>query len=141
MEDLRSNNTILDEYELEAIKINQEIIKRMSDNSQKIKNFFMVLSGLLITLFSNNNNNSNKIIIIYIIIGLVFWFMDANYLKLERQFRMHHQAILNGSISYIEKYNFNPNKYKYSILKTMFNSFSILIYPCIIVFVSIIYLI
>ena len=108
----------------------------MADNSQKMKNYFLVFSGLLITIFNNNMNW--KIIIGYIIVGLVFWFMDANYLKLEKQFRMHHQAIVNGSLPQLEKYNFNPNKYKCSLLKTMFNNFSIFIYPFVIAIISLI---
>lgn len=141
MSDIRSELSLLDEHEIEAIKINQAIIKRMADNSQRIKNYFLIFSGLIITIVSSMNNtdfNNIFVIIGYLIVGLAFWFMDANYLRLEKQFRMHHQAIVSGSIPYLEQYRFNPAKYQYSIFKVMFNSFSIIIYPILLISVSLI---
>lgn len=141
MSDIRSESSLLDEHEIEAIKINQAIIKRMADNSQRIKNYFLIFSGLIITIVSSMNNtdfNNIFVIIGYLIVGLAFWFMDANYLRLEKQFRMHHQAIVSGSIPYLEQYRFNPAKYRYSIFKVMFNSFSIIIYPILLISVSLI---
>lgn len=144
MSDVRSESSLLDEHEIEAIKINQAIIKRMADNSQRIKNYFLIFSGLIITIDkvgqSAGNTSFNNIFVIagYIVVGLAFWFMDANYLKLEKQFRMHHQAIVDGSIPYLEKYRFNPANYQYSILKVMFNSFSIIIYPALLLCVSLV---
>lgn len=40
MNQLRDRNAVLLPNEIEAIKATQEIIKRMSDNSQKLKTFF-----------------------------------------------------------------------------------------------------
>lgn len=43
----RDKNAILEQNEIDAIKINQDIIKRMADNSQKIKNFFLAICGVV----------------------------------------------------------------------------------------------
>ena len=40
MSQARDKNAQLSEQEIDAIKINQDIIKRMAESSQKTKNFF-----------------------------------------------------------------------------------------------------
>ncbi len=130
---VRSENAILHAHEIEAIKINQDIIKRMAANSQHLKTIFIILTGAILGLFGANTISPSKTIYIaagFVAIGLVFWLMDAKYLRLERLFREHHKAIINGTIGYKKQWDFNPMRYKTShVLKVMFDGFSILTYP------------
>lgn len=44
MGSVRARNTMLSTHEIELIKINQEIIKRMADNSAKTKTIFIAVT-------------------------------------------------------------------------------------------------
>lgn len=50
MDQARDRNTVLMPNEIEAIKANQEIIKRMADNSAKTKTVFLALFAAAVTL-------------------------------------------------------------------------------------------
>lgn len=130
--------TLLDEQEIEALKMTQDVIKRMADNSQSMKNYFLLFSGVVATIISGITITPIKTLTIgYIIIGIAFWYMDAKYLKLERLFIEHHKAIINGSISYFQKFELNISRYKSkNTIQIMFSSFSVLMYPIIIVAIS-----
>ena len=126
----RDKNAILEQNEIDAIKINQEIIKRMAENSQRIKNFFLAMCAIVSALIGKQQIQINSYILLaFIVVTTVFWFMDAKYLQLERQFRKHHVSIVSGSIGFLEQWDFNPHRYsKDSTLKLMV-SFSLIIYP------------
>lgn len=130
MGDVRDRNDILHPQAIEAIKMNQDIIKRLAENAQKIKTYFLSMCALCTVLAKDIPAHA---IVLFTAITLVFWYMDARYLRLERQFREHHKAIVNGSIPRLDYLSFNPGRYVVpSILSTMF-SFSELIYPSILV--------
>lgn len=137
----RDRDALLHSQEIEAIKINQDIIKRMANNSQHIKNSFLVLSGAILTFGTKVIAGHIPFILGFIIVALSFWYMDAKYLRLERLFRKHHNAIVDGSVNYLDQFSFNITKYKESnIFKLMFNNFTMLIYPIMIVVIGIIVL-
>ena len=137
----RDKNAILEQNEIDAIKINQDIIKRMADNSQKIKNFFLAMCAIVVALMGKQQAQITcYFLLAFMAIAIVFWVMDAKYLQLERQFRKHHMAIVSGSIGFLEQWNFNPKQYsKDCILKVMF-SFSLMIYPSAILIAIVAYL-
>lgn len=137
----RDKNAILEQNEIDAIKINQDIIKRMADNSQKIKNFFLAMCAIVVALMGKQQAQITcYFLLAFMAIAIVFWTMDAKYLQLERQFRKHHMAIVSGSIGFLEQWNFNPKQYsKDCILKVMF-SFSLMIYPSAILIAIVAYL-
>ena len=126
----RDPSSQLSQQEIEAIKVTQDIIKRMSDNSQKMKNIFLGASAVFYALIGKGLAYSGcKVFLAYAIISIMFWFLDSRYLLLERKFRDHNIAIVLGSIPSLEVWGFNPHKYqRESIWKTMF-SFSEIIYP------------
>lgn len=138
MEQVRDKNAQLSEQEIEAIKINQEIIKRMADNSQKIKNcFLLACSAFFVFWGSSGLSLGIKEYSAFAVITCALWFMDARYLRIERQFRKHHAAIIAGSLASLEDWEFNPSRYKVDcVFKIMF-SFSEIIYPAMLVFLFI----
>ena len=76
--DLNKNEKIL----IEEIKIIQDIIKRMADNSFKIKAW--AITVVVATLLIKTNLNNSYIALIPL---LTFWFLDAYYLQQEKIFR------------------------------------------------------
>lgn len=121
--------------EIEAIKVNQEIIKRMAENSAKTKNVFLALFAAAVTLHKTINIDGFVLLGFFSVI-LSMWYTDAKYLQLERQFRKHHQAILNGTISYLDQWSFNPSKYEVEpVAKIMFLNFTMWLYWLALIFV------
>ncbi|SCJ49379.1 Uncharacterised protein [uncultured Clostridium sp.] len=87
-----SNRTdILNTDDTEHLKYLQDIIKRMADNSFKIKGWSITITGgLLALLITNNKVSVNDLLVVYVpIIG--FWLIDSYYLKLERVFRSRYE--------------------------------------------------
>ena len=135
MDQLRDRNAILMPNEIEAIKVNQEIIKRMAENSAKTKNIFLALFAAAVTLHKTINIDGFVLLGFFSVI-LSMWYTDAKYLQLERQFRKHHQAILNGTISYLDQWSFNPSKYEVEpVAKIMFLNFTMWLYWLALIFV------
>lgn len=140
MDQARDRNTVLTPNEIEAIKINQEIIKRMADNSAKTKTVFLALFAAAVTLH-NSIRLDCYVLFGYISVIFALWYTDAKYLhakylQLERQFRKHHQAIVNGSINYLDQWAFNPAKYKVEpVAKIMFLNFTMWLYWLALLFV------
>jgi len=97
------NNKILDEIPQSAqthLNMLQAIIQRMSTNSASCKTWCITLvSGLVVVLFTNSNNKLFPVIIVPV---LLFFFLDAYYLALEKRFRMSHdlfiEKIHNGQL-------------------------------------------
>jgi hypothetical protein len=130
MNQLRDPNAVLGQHEIEAIKVNQEIIKRMADNSQKIKNIFFILCAAIATLLKSDYiMKEPKTLLLFTFIVLVFWIMDAKYLQLERQFRKHHILIVQGAIGSLGMWKFDANKQPKDCLPKVMISFSLFLYP------------
>lgn len=123
----------LSSNEIEAIKVTQDIIKRMADNSQKTKTLFIsICAGFYALLGAKLLAFNYKTMSVFLIVCVILWVVDARYLQLERCFREHHKAIVTG-IAPLDVWNFNPKKYKAScIFYTMF-SFSLWIYPLLLI--------
>ncbi|WP_300288166.1 hypothetical protein [uncultured Desulfovibrio sp.] len=130
----RDNYAQLSVQEIEAIKVNQEIIKRMADNSQRTKNIFLSASAIFFALCGSKTIWVGwNTCLAFAIIAIVFWYIDAQYLRLERQFREHHKSIVDGCIGYLDGWRLNPNSYTVpSVFRIMF-TFSEIIYPLMIV--------
>jgi len=83
---------------IEEVKVNQEIIKRMSGNSLSVKTWTMTL--IVATLIFKGNHDHVFIAFIPLI---VFWVLDAYYLRQERLFRKNHEWIINHRLTSEEK--------------------------------------
>ena len=63
----------------------QNVITRMNSNSFQIKQFAVLIVTGLLGVYAANKNV--LVIFIGVLPTLVCWFLDAYYLKMERQFR------------------------------------------------------
>ena len=105
MKNVRDRNSVLTQSEIEALKVTQDVIKRMADNSSKTKTAFIALSVAVLT-FSQGKMPSNFVLFGYLIFIMAFWYTDAKYLQLERAFRSHYNTIVDGSTPYLDMWSF-----------------------------------
>ncbi len=102
--DLNKNEKIL----IEEIKIIQDIIKRMADNSFKIKAW--AITVVVATLLIKTNFNNSCIALIPL---LTFWFLDAYYLQQEKIFReIYKDKVENKSNNEETMFKINTIPYK-----------------------------
>jgi hypothetical protein len=86
------------------IDLIQDIIKRMADNSFKIKAWMMAITGAVLAfakdyVFPDNEIKYNEIaglwISIFLVLSvLIFWYLDAFFLKTERLYRSLYKWII-----------------------------------------------
>lgn len=83
---------IFNQDDIEHLKYLQDIIKRMSEHSFKIKSWSITMTGgLLALLVANPQVSTNDLLVVLVpIIG--FWLIDTYYLKLERNFRNRYES-------------------------------------------------
>lgn len=68
----------------------QDVITRMNSNSFSLKGLMITITAALAALTVNDENKSTAVVYlgIALLLVLIFWFLDAYYLKKERQYRM-----------------------------------------------------
>ena len=68
----------------------QDVITRMNSNSFSLKGLMITIIAALAALTVNDENKSTAVfyLAIALLLVLIFWFLDAYYLKKERQYRM-----------------------------------------------------
>lgn len=102
----------------------QGIIDRMERNSFSLKEWSI---GIMIAIFAFAGKNTHKAVIITIIPLVVFWFLDAYYLMLERKFRaLYDDVRLNDEDKIDFSMNFNSIKLDMKDVKK-YSYFNILI--------------
>ncbi|MCQ2799779.1 MAG: hypothetical protein MJ228_03320 [Bacilli bacterium] len=88
---------------IEHLKMIEDIISRMANNSIKAKEFTIAIVSLFGVLLSINSEKQWLFVLIIPIIAL--WFMDSKYLQQERTFRKLYDFIRNKE----DKIDFNMN--------------------------------
>ena len=86
----------------------QGIIDRMCRNSFSLKEWSI---GIMIAIFAFTGKNTHKAVIITLIPLIVFWFLDAYYLMLEKKFRALYDDVRLKDESRID-FNMNFNTIK-----------------------------
>lgn len=117
MNDLTKNEKLL----IDEIKIIQDIIKRMADNSFKIKGWTVTL--IVITLVFKGKTNVNHLLAFLPLVS--FWILDTYYLRIERIYRkLYSWVIKNRPQSNEYLFDLNPERFEKEVdsyLKTMFS--------------------
>lgn len=83
----------LSAQEIEALKMTQDIIKRMAESSSRTKTIFLAVTAAFATMTKPEDAYAVPALAVYAVLTLDLWWTDARYLRLERQFRKHHTAI------------------------------------------------
>lgn len=115
MDDLTKNEKLL----IDEIKIIQDVIKRMADNSFKIKGWTVTL--IVITLIFKGQTNNNHLLAFLPLVS--FWILDTYYLRMERIYRkLYAWVIKNRPESDEYLFDLNPNRFENDVdsyIKTM----------------------
>ena len=115
------NKDNLKEYMLKEIDIIQDIIKRMAFNSFMIKGWAITL--VVVTLLLKGTEKYQ--VWIAFIPLVVFWFLDAYFLRQERMYRKLYKWVINNRLK-TEEYLFDMNARRFenevqSIPRIMFS--------------------
>lgn len=129
------------------LEIIQGVINRMGTNSLQCKTWSMMLfSAMSVILFQTENpKKAMYICIIILFMLLVFWVLDAWYLKMEKQFRhlynaVRKEALPSGNDSNNNLYRMDYRQYlEKSVFCTMFAAAILPVYMPPVILISIIF--
>lgn len=130
---MNESKNVLSEDQRHHLDIVEAQITRMSENSKQMKSWSIALISALIGACLTIKNE--KLLIVAIGVSIVFCFLDACYLMLERRFRCIYKAIAGhqlpseyGDVT-VQPYEMNPQKFtkgKESFFSALF-SWSVLV--------------
>lgn len=105
-----SNNINIEELHKE-IDLIQACITRMADNSFRLKELYISLIAIALTIMMSQNFSVLAIGIFLLGVSLVFWGLDAFFLKMETLYRWKYEWVIEkrpiGEREYL--YNLNPH--------------------------------
>jgi hypothetical protein len=111
------------EEKLKHLEFIQGVITRMNSNSFSIKTWMMTILGALLALFASNHEP------LYLLVAtaptLIFWCLDAKYLKMERQYRLLYTAALEGKVTV---FDMNASKYSVNFINVLFSKTILWVY-------------
>ena len=87
------NKENLKEYMLKEIEIIQDIIKRLDSHQFMLKGWAITL--VVVTLLLKGNEYQ---VLIAFIPLLVFWFLDAHFLRIERMYRKMYEWVISNRL-------------------------------------------
>lgn len=95
------------EEKIKHLEFIQNIITRMNSNSFTIKGWMITIVSALLAIYASNSNEIFIFVAIFPVV--VFWFLDAYYLTLERKFRKLYDAVVDDKIAPIFSMKHNEN--------------------------------
>lgn len=123
------------ETRIRYLEVIQSIIKRLSNTSFILKGWAVSLVSALMAL-STNDTDKRYVMIAYLPIA-VFWFLDAYFLMMERQFRKLFQKNSDLTIP-LENFSINREKGTFSDFAKAFFSITIVLTYASLIFVTLI---
>lgn len=102
----------------------QGVITRMNSNSVSMKGWMVaIISGLCAVYASNVSNPCSHIyFIVAILVAIIFWCLDAYYLKMERKYRDLYNHVLEDKVN--TDFNMKVDEYEQCFFKAMWCSWS-----------------
>lgn len=126
------------EIKIKHLELIQGVINRLANNSFLIKGWTITVFLAGLGFFLNQKQSLALLIIVFVII--IFWFLDAFYLKQERLYRrLYSEVAKNG---FVKRFDMDVSKYNTeipSMLLTMFSYPLYLLYLPLIVVALLIY--
>lgn len=95
----------------------QNVITRMNSNSFQLKGWMITIVSALLALYAS----SNKLLYIFVAIVpvIIFWCLDAFYLKQERLYRKLYQDVVNDNN--IALFDMNASRYEVCYCKVFWS--------------------
>lgn len=129
------------EEEIKHLEFIQNIITRMNANSFQIKGMAITIVSALLAIYASEKNPDFILVTIFPL--LLFWFLNAYYLTLERKFRGLYNDLLKENTNQLKPFEMRPDLYKggeYSFWSVFFSKTIWTIYLIVILKMLIIYL-
>lgn len=98
----------------------QDVITRMNSNSFSLKGLMITIVAALVAFTVNDDNKDTAVfnLSIALLLVLIFWFLDAYYLKMERQYRMlYDDAVIDKA----ELYKMTADDYYVCYFEVLFS--------------------
>ncbi len=98
----------------------QDAITRMNSNSFSLKVLMITVVAALVTFTVNDENKDTAVfnLAIAMLLVLIFWFIDAYYLQMEKKYRLLYDDVKNDNA---EPFNMNADGYKACYFKVLFS--------------------
>ena len=113
----------------------QNVITRMNTNSFQLKGWMITIVSALLALYASSDNN-----VLYVFIAivpvLIFWFLDAFYLKQEKLYRKLYKDIVEDNN--IQLFDMNVSKYEVCYCKVFWSKTIAGLYCTMLVFIVLI---
>jgi hypothetical protein len=105
----------------------QDVITRMNSNSFSLKGLMMTIVAGLGAFFVNDYDEGVAVfyLAIALLLVLIFWFLDAYYLKKERQYRMLYDDAVKDKA---ELYKMKADDYYVCYFEVLFSKTMCLLY-------------
>ena len=81
------NDNTMHEHEIKHLEFIQSAITRMGANSFQMKGWAVTIFSAFLALFAASEEKQIAYLFVAVFPLLLFWFLDAYYLQLERKFR------------------------------------------------------
>lgn len=92
------------------IDLIQDCISRMAQNSFMVKGWVITLVAACCALSSLNTNEWKALFIFSALAIILFWYLDAFFLKMERLYRYKYEWVIKNRLSQ-DMYSFDLNPY------------------------------
>lgn len=116
------------EEKLKHLEFIQGVITRMNSNSFSIKTWMVTILAAFIALFANKPNE--WYLLAAIVPMVIFWLLDANYLKMERQYRKLYADAVADKVG---PFDMDASKYDMCYCGVLFSKTIVCVYLPIIV--------
>lgn len=113
----------LTESQIRHLEAVQRVITRLAGNSFALKALAGTISAAVIAFAGSTEETSPLISLAGILPAVVFWLMDAQYLRLEKRFRALHDDIQRGVIE--QPFSMDASSYNVGSIFTIAWSWSV----------------
>lgn len=115
MNEKNTKESVKDEVLHKEIDLVQTCITRMADNSFKLKELYVTLISIGVTVMISQECKLLIVSIFLIIVSDVFWGLDAFFLKMETLFRWKYEWVIKKRLDGESNYLYDLNPYNRSM--------------------------
>lgn len=106
------------EEKMKHLEFVQNVITRMNTNSFQLKGWMITIVSAMLALYASSDN---KVLYIFVAIVpvIIFWCLDAFYLKQERLYRKLYKDVVEDNN--IQRFDMNASKYEVCYCKVFWS--------------------
>ncbi len=104
----------MNEHQIKHLEIVQGVINRVANNSFLLKGWTITLVAAILVAYVSEAKPNNKFALLALFPAIVFWGLDAFYMRTERRYRKLHDAIckdINGNTSKVKCFSMETTQF------------------------------